>query len=206
MYIYCLLGAFFDLHFIFINCIPNFLDHLRAALDYCAQQIWTHFSNKPQGAKVYFPIAAANARESDFLSLMNRRMPGVATASTKAYNAFKGFQAFAKPANAWLPELATLVNQTKHDHLQVASMPQTVLNISHREDGTMLLSFAPGHEPKRGTPWMKINATDADLKGGGSYEVVFLQLKDIKMELRLFLREAIAGVDWIVADCGKLIP
>jgi hypothetical protein len=122
---------------------------------------------------------------------MNWQMPGVSAASTQAYETFKSFQAFSDEGNAWLPELATLVNQTKHDHLVVASMPRTIINISHRRDGTMLLSFAPGHGPKRGTPWMQIKATEADLKSGGAYEVAFLQLKDIKMELSAFLREAI---------------
>src|SRR5450432_4254477 len=97
--------------------VKEILDHLRAALDYCAQQVWTHFSSRPPGTKVYFPIAQEGAKESDFLSVMNRQMPGVAAASAPAYETFKNFQAFTDKANAWLPELATLVNQTKHDHL-----------------------------------------------------------------------------------------
>jgi hypothetical protein len=133
-------------------------------------------------------------------------MPGVAAASTLAYETFRSFQAFSNEGNAWLPELATLVNQAKHDHLEVASMPRTILNISHSEDGTMLMSFAPGDRPKRGTPWMKIKATEGDLKAGGAYEVVFLQLKDIKMELSSFVREAIGGVSRVIDDCGKLAP
>jgi hypothetical protein len=53
---------------------------------------------------------------------------------------------------------------------------------------------------------MMIKATEADLKNGGTYEVVFLQLKEIKMELRSFLREAIGGVDNVVKECRKLTP
>lgn len=36
--------------------VKELLDHLRAALDYCAQHVWQHFSGQPAGAKVYFPI------------------------------------------------------------------------------------------------------------------------------------------------------
>jgi hypothetical protein len=121
-------------------------------------------------------------------------------------NVFQSTQAFASPKNSWLPELATLVNQAKHNHLEVASIPSTVMNISHSKDGTMLMQFAPGHAPRRGIPWMKIKATAMEMGAEGSYEVVFLQLKDIKMELSTFLKEAIPGVDAIIAECRRLIP
>jgi hypothetical protein len=159
--------------------VKEILDHLRAALDYCAQQVWTQLSGQPLSAKVYFPIAREGAVEADFLSVMNRHMPGVAGVSAPAYETFKSFQAFAGKGNEWLPELATLVNQTKHDHLAVASMPQTLMNYSRNENGVMLSSFEPGHAPKRGTPWMMVKASPADFERGGAFQVVFLQLKDI---------------------------
>jgi Fe-S-cluster formation regulator IscX/YfhJ len=37
-------------------------------------------------------------------------------------------------------------------------------------------------------------------------EVVFLQLKDIQMELSTFSREALAGATHIITECRKLIP
>ncbi len=186
--------------------VKEIFDHLRAALDYCAQEVWRHFSGKPQGAKVYFPIAKEGAKECDFLSIMNRLMPGVARASTPAYEVFKRLQAFAEKGNSWLPELATVVNQGKHDHLQVASMPQTSMNFTRNENGVLLLSFVPGHAPKRGTtPWMMIKATEPELERGGTFEVVFLQLKNIQMELSSFLQESISGVSRIIEECRKLV-
>jgi hypothetical protein len=107
--------------------------------------------------------------------------------------------------NAWLPDLATLVNQTKHDHLEVASMPETIMNISRRDDGVTLMSFAPGHGPKRGrSPWMMLKADSTILESGGVCPVVFLQLKDIRMELSAFLGEAIEGTRLIVDECRNL--
>lgn len=105
-----------------------------------------------------------------------------------------------------IPELATLVNQTKHDHLEVASMPETIMNISHGDDGGMLMSFAPGHGPKRGkSPWMMLKADSAVWETGGQCQVGFLQLKDIKMELSTFLTEAIDGTTLIVDECRNVI-
>ncbi|WP_164729827.1 hypothetical protein [Rhodomicrobium lacus] len=186
--------------------IKEIFDHLRAALDYCAQEVWRHFSGNPQGAKVYFPIAKKGTRENEFLSIMNRLMPGVARASSPAYEAFKSFQAFADQDNSWLPELATVVNQTKHFHLQVASIPQRSIVFAHNGNGVSLMSFAEGHAPSRGTaPWMMIKATQSEIERGGTFDVAFLQLTDIQMELRLFLHEAISGVSRVIEECRKLV-
>ena len=38
--------------------VKEILDHLRAALDYCAQQIWMHFSGQPPGVKSTSPLLA----------------------------------------------------------------------------------------------------------------------------------------------------
>lgn len=184
--------------------VKEILDHLRSALDYCAQEIWRRYSGQPDGAKVYFPIAQESAKESDFLSLMNRHMPGVPKSSPQAYETFKNFQAFYSDSNAWLPDLATLANKTKHDHLEVASMPQTIMNYRRGNNGLLISSFAPGHGPKRGTPWMLIKATSPELSEGGAFEVVFLQLKDIRMELSSFLQDSISGVNAVIAECRKL--
>src|SRR3546814_13120923 len=80
------------------------LDHLRAALDYCARQVWQEISAAPAGALIYFPIAREEARENDFASLMNGKMPGVPASSPEALAAFASVQAFAGPNHVWLPE------------------------------------------------------------------------------------------------------
>src|SRR3546814_18178196 len=38
------------------------LDHLRAALDYCARQVWQEISAAPAGALIYFPIDRKSTR------------------------------------------------------------------------------------------------------------------------------------------------
>jgi hypothetical protein len=137
---------------------------------------------------------------------MNRQMPGVGAASSKAYQVFRGFQPFADDRNAWLPDLATLVNQTKHDHLEVASMPETIMNISRRDDCVMLMSFAPGHGPRGQSPWMMLKADSTILWSPAAHvRSFFLQQKDIRMELSAFLREAIDGTSLIVDECRTLI-
>lgn len=185
--------------------VKEILDHLRAALDYCAQHVWAHYSGQPQHAKVYFPIAREAAKEGDFLSLMNKNMPGVASACPAAYDAFKGCQAFADSENSWLPELATLVNQTKHNHLEVASIPPVFMKYATSKDGVLHTSFLPANAPKRGTPWMKVKS-HPPAEQNDQVEVVFIQLKDIQVELNTFLSEAIAGATAIVGKCRRLLP
>jgi hypothetical protein len=114
---------------------------------------------------------------------MDRNMPGVALASPAAFDLLKSFQEFSRPENAWLPELATLVNRAKHDHLEVVSMPEAFLTITPNAAGVMVLAFKPGHGPKRGLGWMMLRQTSGDPTSGGEYEAVFLQLRETKVEL-----------------------
>src|SRR3546814_15555048 len=96
------------------------LDHLRAALDYCARQVWQEISAAPAGALIYFPIAREEARANDFASLMNGQMPGVPASSPESLAEFASVQAFAGPNNVCLPELSPFVNSAKHAPLHVA--------------------------------------------------------------------------------------
>lgn len=183
--------------------VKEAIDHLRSALDYCAQEVWLRHGAKPKGAKVYFPIARDGSSEEDFSSLMNRCMPGVLKASPNCYAVMRQFQVFASDRNAWLPELATLSNQAKHDHLEIASTPHTLINVTYR-DGVALTRFVDGHGPKRGVPWMMIKTDGAGGLPEGCVEVVFLQLRQIRAELSLFLREATQGVAEVIAACRML--
>jgi hypothetical protein len=181
------------------------LDHLRAALDYCARQVWEEISAKPAGALIYFPIAREEAKVADFASLMNARMPGVRVASPEALAAFAGMQAFADPANIWLPELATLVNSAKHEHLRVACVPEARLHMRRDEAGVSWSSFEPGHGPKRFTPWMALLPREGGTAELTTYEARYLVLTEINVELAYYLKEALAGVDGIIARCRAVV-
>nr|KIU67384.1 hypothetical protein TR92_16390 [Brucella anthropi] len=52
---------------------------------------------------------------------------------------------------------------------------------------------------------MMLKADSSILEAGGACQAVFLQLKDIGVELSAFLREAIDGTGLIVDECRHLI-
>lgn len=180
------------------------LDHLRAALDYCARQVWQDFSATPPGAIIYFPIAREGAKASDFASLMNAKMPGVPAASPSALAAFADMQAFADPANIWLPELATLVNSAKHEHLQVAIVPEALVHIRRDENGMSLTSFEPGHGPKRHYSWMALLQKPGRTPQHTTYEARYLVLAEINVELAHYIKQAIEGVEQVILRCRAL--
>src|SRR3546814_11339035 len=83
-------------------------------------------------------------------------MPGVPASSPEALAAFASVQAFAGPNNVWLPELATLVNSAKHEHLQVAKVPEALFHTRRAEHGISWSSFESGHGPKSHQAWMAL--------------------------------------------------
>jgi hypothetical protein len=183
------------------------LDHLRAALDYCAREVWETVSGQPLAAKVYFPIAREGAQETDFASLMNRQMPGVPALSPDALNTFASFQQFRSPDNAWLPELATLVNEAKHENLATSSVPGRKLNITNVA-GAAFSSFAHGDAPKRSGSWMaleRLSSNEQNSELEGEYQALFVVLPSINVELSLFLREAVSGVGRVIESCAQLL-
>jgi hypothetical protein len=185
--------------------VKEILDHLRAALDYCARQVWQHFSSVPTGAMIYFPIARKGAKESDFASLMNAKMPGVPAASHEALAVFAKAQTFADRNNIWLPELATLVNSAKHEHLQVAIVPKAMWHTRCDEHGISWSSFEPGHGPKRQLPWMALLPQPGGTSEYATYEARYLVLSEINVELAQYLKEALAGVEGTIARCRRLV-
>ena len=185
--------------------VKEILDHLRAALDYCARQVWQEISGAPIGSSIYFPIAREEAKPANFRSLMNRLMPGVPGLSNVALDAFTSMQAFANPANTWLPELAIMSNAAKHEHLHVAAVPEAFLHVQRDEAGTARWSFQPGHGPKRTTPWMALIERPGGTPELTTYEARYLVLSEINVELAQYLREALAGVQAIVGRCRTIV-
>lgn len=183
--------------------VKEAIDHLRAALDYCSMHVVEYFGSLRVDRNVFFPIARKGAKEDDFRSLMNRAMPGVSSASPAAYTTFRDFQEFTSSANQWLPELATLANQAKHNHLEIAHLPISTLRI-RRQQGVYYCSFPSGDSPRKNSGLTLLRTTvDADMRDG-DYEVVILRMRDIEVELSTFLSEACHGVAEIVWACRKL--
>jgi len=101
--------------------IKFFLESMRSALDYSAKHLHVSFSNQ-QGAKtVYFPISKKGATSNDFRSQIGQNIPGLLQARPDIVQMLESFQEFSSTQNEWLPEMATLVNDNKHDDLT----PQT---------------------------------------------------------------------------------
>lgn len=181
------------------------LDHLRAALDYCARQVWEEHSAIPAAAPIYFPIAREGANAANFASLMNLKMPGVPVASPLALATFASMQSFADPANIWLPELATLVNAAKHEHLRVACVPEALVHLSRDEAGVSRISFEPGHGTKRSSHWMALLPRPGGTTEFSTYEARYLVLTEINVELAQYLKKALAGVDGIIGRCRTIV-
>lgn len=95
--------------------IKNVIENLRSALDYTARAIYEHLGGSP-GPRIYYPIARPGASSADFPGLANRNIPGVGQAPT-ILAALEATQEFANAANRWLPNLATLANENKHENL-----------------------------------------------------------------------------------------
>lgn len=181
------------------------LDHLRSALDYCAREVWQELSGQPNGAIIYFPIAREGANKADFPSIMNRKMPGVRGASELASNQFAKFQEFSNEENAWLPELATLANSVKHEHLSVARFPEALLHIRKNSNGASTMSFEPGHGPKRHSPWMILTHIDGSTEEHSKYEARYMIFNEVNVELSHFFKEALRGVEKVILSCERLL-
>jgi hypothetical protein len=72
-------------------------------------------SSVPPSTKIYFPVAARGAKQTDFASLVNNKIKGLPKTRPDLLALLESFQEFACQANAWLPDLATLTNESKHD-------------------------------------------------------------------------------------------
>jgi len=97
--------------------IKNILENLRSALDYSASYIYRACCSPKGSPNIYFPIAANGADVKDFSSLANKNIPGLLGARPDIIQTLASFQQFSSKENDWLPELATLCNENKHEQL-----------------------------------------------------------------------------------------
>jgi len=100
--------------------IKAVLENTRSALDYCARELCDRCS-KPTKRNVYFPITPRGFNATDFKSLVGKNIPGLPGARPDLVELLASFQEFTNPDNGWLPDLATLCNENKHEQLT----PQT---------------------------------------------------------------------------------
>jgi len=116
--------------------IKNIIENLRSALDYCAKEIHSRFGSGANTDRVYFPIARPGANSNDFRSLVGRSIPGLQQTRPDIVNTLASFQEFSDRKNIWLPHLATLANENKHEQLT----PQT-----RTETQRISVDLAAGH-------------------------------------------------------------
>ena len=121
--------------------IKGVLDELRSALDYVAYELYEQLGNQSRKAKVYFPIAALDAKQDDFRSLVGRNIPGLPDNRPDAVTLLQSFQAFSSAENQWLPRLATLAIENKHANL-TAQVRREDERIAVRSSG-MAVSWNP---------------------------------------------------------------
>lgn len=122
--------------------VKRILENLRSALDYCAHSLCSSFCTcGASGARVYFPIADKSARPTDFPSVVGKKILGLPKAAPSIVTLLSTFQAFHSSDNDWLPDLATLCNENKHEQLT----PQTRTEIESIvvESGTGTVSWNP---------------------------------------------------------------
>lgn len=113
--------------------IKNVLENLRSALDYCANELYCRYGSGASSEKVYFPIAGPGYREARFKSLVGTKIPGLLQKRPDLLPVLSSFQEFSGAGNAWLPELATLCNDNKHDQLTPQERRETTeLRISSK--------------------------------------------------------------------------
>jgi hypothetical protein len=93
------------------------LDKLRSALDYCAHELYEQCNaTPPYATKVYFPIAPRGSKKIDFRGIVGKYIPGLIGARPDLVALLESYQEFAdSKKNSWLPDLATLTNENKHD-------------------------------------------------------------------------------------------
>lgn len=97
--------------------IKNTIENLRSALDYTARETCERAGGDCDKVNVYFPIARKGFKASDFESLVGKNMAGLPSQRPDLVEVLATFQEFASPENDWLPELATLCNENKHQQL-----------------------------------------------------------------------------------------
>jgi len=101
--------------------IAQIIDHLRAALDYCAQELYARYGEPPEKGrepKVYFPIVKPSG---DFRSVLGKCIPGIIRKRPDLADLLLSMQVASHTGNQWLADLGALANENKHVRLTLQS-------------------------------------------------------------------------------------
>jgi len=169
--------------------VKEILEHLRSALDYCARGLHDLCPLGPS-CNVFFPIAKCGFLSKDFPSLVGQRIPGLLNARPDLVPVLQSFQEFASPNNWWLPDLATLCNESKHERLSVQQAVKVAITSLGSRDGKRVIEMDRSDKAplKLGRVWM-----------GNGHGVTF-EFDAIEQETTHFLETALGGVVGIIAE------
>jgi len=176
--------------------VKEIVDHLRAALDYAAREIAEVGSGGNVTKPVYFPIVQRGFAAQNFPSRLEQVVPGIAESRPDLAQLLASFQVFSSPDNDWLPDLATLANENKHEQLSVASKQAQAGTVA-TVDGQTEFRFteATGASVARIGPIL-LDSWPAD--GEGTITGYYIKLTAIDREVLTFLDRCIAGVDGVL--------
>ena len=135
--------------------IKNYLENLRAPLDYVSKHICSSLLGQKRSHLTYFPISCAN--EVAFQKHMNKNMPGLESYDQTLYQVFCEFQPYQPTGCKALPRLSKLVNENKHNRLS----PQT-----RSEQRGLRVDF-PGGSSIQMSPGSSISGSGSISSGGG---------------------------------------
>lgn len=91
--------------------VKSTLEHLRSALEYSAQDIWSQYNTKSK--KLYFPYGLEDAL---FQANIKRNLPNLKTQLPQVYLLLESIQPF-KSGDDWLKQLCDQTNFNKHNRL-----------------------------------------------------------------------------------------
>jgi hypothetical protein len=101
--------------------IKEMLDHLRSALEYCAQEVQNRYVRSGDAA---FPIAIKAkgqdpGQDATYFDekIIPRKLPRMRNVKPEAITLFRSFQWFEPGGEEWLSDLHLLWNENKHNQL-----------------------------------------------------------------------------------------
>jgi hypothetical protein len=185
--------------------IKEVFDHLRSALDYVAHLACDEHAKAND--RIYFPIARRGFQEKDFKSLVARNLPGLTAHRPELLDVLASFQEFRSPANGWLPDFASLCNQSKHVRLTVVETTKGAGTMWRENETTMYSASKRDGSPLRTGHLVQLEGLHpADLaRGKAEFHVVYVELSDINRELLTFLDDCVGGVAKIVDTIAAVI-
>lgn len=190
--------------------VKNILENVRSALEYAARHLHTAVLKGSAEAKVYFPIASRGARRVDFASLANRAVPGV-VGRPDVIAELAACQEFADTRNGWLPDLATLTNENKHDQLTPQARVETQRVKAEIDAGAVIWNPA-GIKFGEGVyiggvpvdPRTQMPVPDSRVRVTRETWVDF-QFESLKRSVLPFLEECVLGTEGILDRIEKLV-